>query len=446
MAKDKKKKKKIDKGLEEHLDGAENLELSKREAQAQVERELRNDAAEERERRRTAGRKPSGIEEVKADFVRVAESDELNPWGHEQRSLTRERYKQVGHWSLEDALKYGHFNFLKGEAGLNADQEGTRKLLLARTALSKNTQAQKYVDLHIVPYMDRFPELERATSKSQLNVFISDTHAFFADPFTVMAFFAFIEDAQPDAVIFGGDHTDATEISAHPSVPGTTWPLQSEFNHQRAFFEETYKLAPNTKMFLVESNHGAEVRMVRFVTSHARALSSLDSLQMDVLLGLKDLPVELVFRQSFLTKRVKSNSAVKRLYNKVAYTHGTSTAKNAAQVELNSWGMSGVSGHLHQRSVASGRTANLRHCTWTVNPGGVCDAVARHYIPGAGPAWQNGFTVIDHHNGRLQINTAICHKQSTFVNGWRYSYKGKLPTTPEAVTQFWIKRWNLKMN
>lgn len=436
----------IDPDLDEYVNDPEVVAMSQREKAAQEERERREEAAKLRMELRKAGEVPSGIQEVIADLLRVAEDSDLNPWGYAQRSLTEERYKFHGRWYLEDIFKFGSFAYLKAEAGLNAKKDGSRLLLRSRTAAAKAQKNAEYFDKHIRPYVDRFPELSRETDKATLIAFISDTHGFFADPLAVLSFFEFVKDAQPEIIALGGDHIDATEISTHPSVPGATFPLQDELDHQREFARELHTLAPNAKMFLVESNHGVEVRLMKFLTQHARELTSLRSLQLDTLLGFDELPIEVIVRPSFLTKRTRSNTAMKRVHNVVGFTHGTSTAKNAAAVELASWGISGISGHVHKASKVYGASAANRHMCWATSPGGVCDDVALHYIPGAGPAWQTGWTVAEIYRGRVSIEHAICAEHSVSVNGWRYEAKKKFPTKYNDIAKFWRRRWKIQEN
>jgi hypothetical protein len=432
--------------MRDHAQSPESVELSKREQERRLERERRNNAAEARKARLKADGPPSGIEDVCADMVRVAEDEFLNPRGFEFRTLTRQRYEWYGRFYIHEVEKFGTFQHVKSIAGLNAMRAGHRRLLRARTNADKAQRAEEYVEREILPYIDRFPELERETSGAKLVAFISDTHGFFADPAAVLSFMDFLRDAQPDHIIFGGDHMDCTEISTHPPVPGWTIPLQMEFDHQNAFIREAFAAAPNAKGSLVESNHGPEVRMVKYLTQKGRGICSLRGIELSNLLELDDLPLQLAFRRGFLTRRNVTNSAAVRLWGKIAGTHGTFVGPTAQMKELEHWGMSGMSGHLHGAAMTFGKKAALRDMVWSTSPGATIDEVARYYIPGNGPSWQTGWQIAELFRGQVRIHHAIVRDGAVSVNGWRWQWKGKkpLPTTKEDTMAFWVDRYKIK--
>jgi len=426
--------------VERFLAAPEDVVTNEREREKLVARKHQDAARLERERRSKLKQKPT-LEDILADMVRVAEDEETNPW-HEFRAISQRRYELYGHYYIEDVLAHGYFQHVKTMAGLAAG-EGDRMLLRARTYRSKREHDERYFQRYIAPHVDKFPELRRATSKAQLAVWISDTHSLFLDPFTWLTFLAFIEDAQPDIIIWGGDHVDGSEISTHPQVPGHTLPFQIELDALNAMWIEARHRCPRARFVWLESNHFMP-RLVRFLTQHAQTLGSMRTLRMDRILDFEGLDIEIVQPGTFLSPKGQEDArpAIK-LWDRLVSTHGTIISKHQAQGELLHWGSSGWSGHCHRDQMALAPAAGLRLERWLSCPGGTIDEAAKYYVRGNVPAWSRGFAIAEQMGRGIQLTPAITTEGVCMVNGWYYQQDRRLPVGVDAVRKFWMQRWNL---
>lgn len=426
--------------VEKFLAAPEEVVENPRELAKLVDRKAQDEARLERERRGKLKNRPS-LEDILADVVRVAEDETTNPY-HEFRSISRRRYELYGHYPIEFVLSHGRFEHIKQMAGL-ADTVGDRMLLTARTNESLRQHDLRYYNRWIAPHVDKFPDLRRATAKSRLAVFISDTHSLFMDPFTWIAFLAFVEDVQPDCVIWGGDHIDGSEISSHPKVPGHTSPLQVELDCFQAMLAEARETCPRARFVWIPSNHWTD-RMVRYLTQVAPALSNLRTLRFDKIIDLNGLEIEIVQGGTFLSPKGQEDDLPrKRMWDRFTATHGSRVGKYHAAMELLEWSDSGVSGHVHKDQVFRGPTGGLRNHVWMSVGGGVIDECAKYYVKGNNPAWSRGFGVIELGSRTIQMTPAVTTHGELIVNGFRYEEKGRLPQGVEAVRAYWTKRFNL---
>lgn len=430
-----------EKGVDDFLAAPEEVVQNPREAAKLQDRKEKDRARLERERWNKSKERPT-LEDILTDMVRVAEDEATNPW-HEFRSLSKRRYELYGHYPIEYVLQEaGRFSHAKEMAGLQ-DAEGDRALLNARTQQSKREHDARYFNRYIAPHVDKYPELRRATAKAKMAVWISDTHSLFMDPFTWITFLAFLEDAQPEVVVWGGDHVDGSQISSHPKVPGFTTPFQTELDVLKFMWREARERS-TARFVWIESNHFMP-RFVRFLTQHAQALSSLRTLRIDKLLEFDDLDIEIVQPGTFLSPAGQEDKRpMIKLWDRITTTHGTKIGQYQARDELLHWGASGWSGHCHRDQLTIGPAAGLRQHRWLSCPGAVTDEVAKYYVPGNKPAWSRGFAIAEMMGKGLQLTPAITTDGVCMVNGWYYEQKGKLPKGVEPVRKFWRKRWNLR--
>jgi hypothetical protein len=423
---------------ERFLSAPEEVVKNPRELAKLKDRKARDEARIERERVGKAKGRPS-LEDILADVVRVAEDEDTNPW-HEFRAISRRRYELYGHFPVEFLLEHGRFEHVKQMAGL-AQTTGDRALLAARTEKSQKAHDARYARRWLLPHVDKFPELSRAASGSRLALAIGDTHSLLMDPAAWLSALAFAEDAQPDAVLWVGDHVDGSEISRHPKVPGFTVPLQEELDAQRGAMREMREACPGSRFVLVPDNHFWK-RMVSYLTQVAPALANLRSMRIDELMDLQGLDVELAPSGSFLAPGEDQRPAL-RLWDRLLVTHGTRLGAHPAHGELASWGQSGVSGHVHRHQLAMGATFALRDEQWMTLPGGVIDQAARHYVEGPNPAWSRGWGLVEVHGGALQLTPVPVQGGVAMAQGWRYEATGRLPEGLQETREFWRKRWGI---
>lgn len=429
--------------VERFVSAPDEVVKNPREAAKLIERKARDQARKKRERRMKRTTQPS-LEDILADVVRVAEDPDTNPNFHEFRSISRRRYELYGWYPIENVLSYGRFQTVKQMAGLEPSVSD-KKLLHARTNRTLAEHDSRYIKRYIQPHINKFPELQRATSKAKMGVFISDTHSLFMDPFYWESFLAFCEDARPDMIGMVADHIDGSEISTHPQVPGFTMELQTELLMQRMMVKEIReRLGYEVRIVIVGDNHWFD-RFTRYLTQVARALACLDSLKIDKLMGLDEYEVELAMGGSFVSPAgQEDNRPFIRLWDRFNMTHGTSLGKYPAASELLSWGTSGVSGHVHRDQIIRGNNASLRDEQWMCLGSGVIDEVAKYYVRGAGPSWSRAWGIIEMMGGHLQMTAVDVTNRIAMAHGWYYQAKPNLPHKGvEKVRSFWRKRYRL---
>lgn len=437
-----KKKKSPEEEVERFLSAPKEVVENPREAAKLADRKARDVARKARERAGKRKTRPS-LEDLLADVVRVAEDEETNPY-YEFRSISKRRYELYGHYPIEFVLEHGRFEHVKAMAELS-DSVGDRMLINARTKKSLREHDGRYIQRYIQPHINKFPELQRATAKARMGVFISDTHSLFMDPFYWESFLAFCEDTQPDMIGMVADHIDGSEISGHDHVPGHTTPFQMELNMQKAMVKEMReRLGYKVRIVLVGDNHFFD-RITRYLTQVARALAGLDSMKIDKLMGLDEFEIELAMGGSFVSPEGQEDlRPFIRLWDRFNMTHGTKLGPYPANGELMSWGTSGVSGHVHRDQILRGNVAALRDEQWMCLGSGVIDEVAKYYVKGAGPSWSRAWGVIEMMGGHLQMTSVDVSNRVAMAHGWYYKAKPGLPYKGiEKVRNFWRKRYSL---
>tara|TARA_R110002153_G_scaffold9324_1_gene38593 strand:+ start:478 stop:1830 length:1353 start_codon:yes stop_codon:yes gene_type:complete len=434
--------------LDEHLAAPDSVRNNEKEMAKLLERNLRDEARLKRERWHKKKGKPT-LEDILADIVEVAESEEKNPRGHQQRSINRRRYELHGQYMIEDVLEHGTFGHLKSMAKLQPST-ADRRLLLKRTKDSLLAHDHRYFDRYIAPYVDLYPELTRVTQKSKQVVWYSDSHSFFGDPFTWLAFLDFIASSQPEVVCLGGDTNDGSMISNHDHPPGFGAPFQQENDLQRAQVREIRRLCPNARILMIPDNHWTD-RIVRYMTQISSALSGVRSMRIDKLMGLEESGAEIVHRGSFLApKGHEADVGRKTLWGQLQLTHGTKTGRFPAMAELMDWvdlglpkgahGL-GLSGHVHRRQQVIGPNSGLRRMSWVSTHCACTDYGALYFVKGNAPAWSRGFEIVDKGAKAIQSVGVDTTSGEAFAHGWRYEAKKGLPKAPNAVKKWWLKRY-----
>lgn len=422
---------------ERFLAAPESVVSNPRERKKLEDRKARDAARLARERAEKAPGRPT-LEDVLADVVRVAEDESTNPW-HQFRAISRRRYELYGHYPIEYVLEHGRFEHVKQMAGL-VPARGDQLLLHARTNRSIRDHAGRYAERWLLPHVGKFPEIQRATDGSRMAVAIGDTHSLLMDPASWNSLLTFAEDAQPEIVLWVGDHVDGSEISRHPKVPGFTVSLQEELDCQRAMMREMREVVPGARFVLVPDNHFWD-RMVSYLTQVAPALAGLRNLRIDQLLDLEDLEVELAPSGSFLAPGEDQRPAL-RIWERLVVTHGTRLGAHPAAAELAAWTSSGVSGHVHRHQLAMG-PGGLRDEQWMCLPGGVIDQAAAYYVKGPVPAWSRGWGIIESFRGALQLTPVPVQGGVAMAHGWRYVTEPDLPQGLQAVRRYWRERFRL---
>lgn len=126
-------------------------------------------------------------------------------------------------------------------------------------------------------------------SDVETTVFISDTHIPFEDVEALDAVYKFIEEEQPENIVIIGDFLDFYEVSRYGKDPSREHTFQDEVNKGRSRLEMLRRKAPKSRIMYRKGNH--EERLETYLMNNPE-LSSLDILNVDILLGLDDLDIE----------------------------------------------------------------------------------------------------------------------------------------------------------
>lgn len=408
---------------------AERLKLAQRKAHEEAL------AAQELDSKR---REPPSVEDVLADLVRVAESEELNPLGHADRSLTAKRYRRFGLYPVSRVYEmFGQFEHAKQVAGLE-DEPGTRRKKAARAEASRREHARRYAERWILPYVARRDELARELSGVEVVLSISDTHATFLDPFTWYCFLRACRDLEPDRVVLNGDALEGSEITRYPKIPGWTVPLQLEFDFVREMFRQLRAVLPDAELTWTAGNHGLD-RLASYLTQVAPAFASLRTLRFDQLAGVEEFDVRLAQGGTIASPAGTEDDPPGILIGGFYRVHhGTKLGATPALAELQAARRSGQSGHVHRGGVAYGTTEAEAGLSWMSTPMGCTARAGRAYMKGVTTGWQRGFGVAFlMPGGRVHQYPVVTDGGQCVVEGFHYR-RDELPGGEPDPSRLWL--------
>src|SRR3990167_2176768 len=169
----------------------------------------------------------------------------------------------------------------------------------------------------------------------------SDQQIPFHDTRAIAAVHKYMADFQPDVIIHNGDLLDFADLTTKflrdARNRGQT---KKHIETARDMLKEELALAPKAKIIILEGNHEDRIRVL--VQEQADGLEPFlaDELSLARMLALPRVE----FRGGY-----QSGSAYWE-HNGLVVTHGSSSAKNAAEVMLNQEG-SVIFGHTHRESL-----------------------------------------------------------------------------------------------
>lgn len=210
-------------------------------------------------------------------------------------------------------------------------------------------------------------------------VFLSDLHFPFVDTKIIPQILSLIQDYKPHRVVLNGDLFDFYDLSRFIKVPGKEFTLQDELDQGQEFIKAVRVAIGDSGIIdFIPGNH--EDRLVKYLATDGSALQSLRGLRMEELVKSQEYGVTVHPREGFM---LRPNFLV---------FHGTKVSKHSSYTcksELDSHGLSGISGHthrlgLHLKSDLSGTKS------W-YEQGCLC-TLAAEYITGT-PNWQHGFAL-----------------------------------------------------
>jgi len=231
---------------------------------------------------------------------------------------------------------------------------------------------------------------------------LQDTHHPYHDQRVLREVELFLEELQPDLLLYPGDMSDFYELSKFDKNPERKGRLQQELDLTANMFRRHRELVPNARMIFELGNH--EDRLRRFLWSNSPALASLRTLTIDGLYQLKDSDVECVdYEEGIL---INGNFMV--THGDLIRAHSAYTAKGMSDKH----GGSGIHGHSHRggNSLKRNRFGIYgwweNYCLCDLNP---------DYVQN--PNWQQGFSVITFKQGRFWVQPIqIIHRKFIYGN------------------------------
>lgn len=360
-----------------------------------------------------------------ADLVRVSQVPRpiIGP------SSSRQRYRELGHYS-EGLVPYlfGNHQEFQRAAGLH-DSRLTSTVKNRAARLHTHQQVAAYAERELRPFAGAFDRSR--DKKGSLHVVTgSDWHSAKANPFARRVFMSYLAWAQPDVVVFNGDVVDFQSVATHRQLPGHFhWNLQAEIDYAQGLFRQARTILPKATILLTIGNH--EYRLVNYIADKASALASLRSNQFNEMFGLAELEIGLVCRSNFLapTDRMKKQDIAENwvvFRDCYVLTHGEALGKTAALEQLETFKMSGSSGHIHRPQIFTSNSLGTGGLSWMSTPMMASFAVGRDYVKEASQ-WNMGFGEAVLHRGQASQRLIFIHPTWAEVAGQVWE------ATPEEI-------------
>lgn len=182
-------------------------------------------------------------------------------------------------------------------------------------------------------------QLEVDTSTGmQTMAIINDTQNPYEDKKSLRSVEHFLEEQQPEYLMYAGDINDFYQISKFNKNPSRADDLEKDISSTRIMFERHKLILPKTQKWFLPGNH--ERRMQMFLWSSATALSSLECLTLAELFKLKDYNINIVEYE----QGVMVNGVFLVLHGDIASIHSGYTAKRMYEKH----GGCGMCGHTHK--------------------------------------------------------------------------------------------------
>lgn len=206
-------------------------------------------------------------------------------------------------------------------------------------------------------------------------VSLTDWHIPYEDKVALELAFKFCEEMQPEIIVIHEAH-DFEDLSRFEKDPEKGLTLQKEIDTVNSYLTDLRRRCPKARIVFLGSNHLA--RLKKYLWAQAPALSGLENLKLENLLGFKKNKIE--FKPTFVFR----NYLFK--HGSIVRAHSSYTAK----AEFEREGMSGCSGHTHRLGIHY-NTRRGGAYSW-MECGCLCKVNAE-YIDGVAN-WQQGFGLV----------------------------------------------------
>ena len=233
---------------------------------------------------------------------------------------------------------------------------------------------------------------------------VGDHHFPYTDKRTQRLINDFLEEQQPDYLIYNGDLCDFYQLSKFSKDPARVAYLEDDIKQVRQMFALHERTLPNTKKIFTTGTH--EYRFEMFMWSKAAELSSLACLTIPKLYELDNYGIGYVpFEQGLLT-----NGTFLILHGDIVSIHSSYTAKRQHEKQ----GGSGMCNHTH-RMGSYFKTDRFGTYGWWEN--GCTCTLEPDWLTNAN--WQQGFSLVhftDHERFFVEQIPIVDHK---FMYGGR---------------------------
>ena len=212
---------------------------------------------------------------------------------------------------------------------------------------------------------------------------IGDTHHPYQDEVAVRLVEEFLEETQPDYLIYNGDINDFYQVSVFAKDPSRLASLQDDLDMTTAMFERHEKILPNTKKILIVGTHEDRWRKYQQQQSPATA-----NLRANTIPGLYNLDKYDIGYVDF-ERGVLINGIFLVLHGNIVSVHSSYTAKRHYEKH----GGCGMCNHTHRGGSYYKRD---RFGTWGWWENFCLCRLDPDWVQN--PDWQQGFSLV-HFNG-----------------------------------------------
>ena len=220
----------------------------------------------------------------------------------------------------------------------------------------------------------------------------------------------FMDELQPDLIIYPGDTGDFYLLSKFDKNPNRAYSLQADLSMAGGMFKRHRSICPNARMIEEDGNH--EDRLRRFLWGNSPALASLDCLTVEGLYKLKESDVEHIPYE----EGVMINGNFMVTHGDLVRAHSSFTAKGMSDKH----GGSGIHGHTHRLGSYYKRNRFGVYGWW--ENGCLCD-LNPDYV--TNPNWQQGFSLVHFIQDRFWVEPIPIIKRKFMYGGKIYGSGGK---------------------
>ncbi|NBZ96368.1 MAG: metallophosphoesterase [Proteobacteria bacterium] len=228
-----------------------------------------------------------------------------------------------------------------------------------------------------------------------VRVIIPDTHGAKVDKGALAACLGDVKALDPDEIILLGDHVDCGGFLAQHHTLGyvaeSAYTYEADIAAANAFLDALQAAAPRARIDYIEGNHERRIETWA-LTQTLRNSKDAEYLRRafapEFLLRLRERGIP-YYRQGEFYDELPIPGTIRK--GKCYFFHGSSTAKQATTVTLNSFAGNVVFGHTHREQSSSARPVHAGQIkAW--NPGCLCELqpLWQHTNP---TSWTHGFAV-----------------------------------------------------